>query len=473
MIEKVNKNRLGTLFDVVIVGSGPAGVHAAYPLVEAGLQVTIIDGGLNTKKQASEPENFSDNYFSAAGHAYDLLRKSSYVFYKTYHLLRIKSDIEIIQSLAKGGLSEIWDGICDFFSKEELERIGLPADIIQKEYQEVAKRINLNLKTPLDIHGKIILHSAKNRTDLKGTVYQLPSAISYRASSSIEDLKRFKNFTYIPNQLVYIVKEENKYIKIQSLSINKSLETETYARFLILAAGSINTTKILLRSLGLINHKTTFLTKAHYLTACLHLKTLLKKRDLKKTKKGQLAILSNENHQGLANFFVQLYRYNPEVLRKSLKYIPLPNTLASILLSMIIPSLVMADIRFSAFESKSKYCKLLKKENDYILKISFKESVRELRHHRNEVKKINKQLRLLRLFPLKTISDYVTVHYAGGVPFERSPKKLSVDKNSKLHQANRIYIADSSTWKALPAKSPTLTIMANASRVGKNVLKKF
>ena len=31
--------------DVVIIGTGPAGVSAAYPLVEAGLQVLMIDGG--------------------------------------------------------------------------------------------------------------------------------------------------------------------------------------------------------------------------------------------------------------------------------------------------------------------------------------------------------------------------------------------------------------------------------------------
>ena len=40
-------------------------------------------------------------------------------------------------------------------------------------------------------------------------------------------------------------------------------------------------------------------------------------------------------------------------------------------------------------------------------------------------------------------------------------------------QAKGIYIADASTWRALPSKAPTLTIMANASRVGKKVLENF
>ena len=44
-------------FDVIIIGSGPAGVSAAFPLVEAGLRVLMVDGG---ERQASEA--FSEPY---------------------------------------------------------------------------------------------------------------------------------------------------------------------------------------------------------------------------------------------------------------------------------------------------------------------------------------------------------------------------------------------------------------------------
>ena len=32
-------------FDFIVIGSGPAGVSAAFPLVEAGFQVLMVDGG--------------------------------------------------------------------------------------------------------------------------------------------------------------------------------------------------------------------------------------------------------------------------------------------------------------------------------------------------------------------------------------------------------------------------------------------
>lgn len=473
------KDNLSPQFDVVIVGSGPAGVNAAYPLVEAGLQVAIIDGGLDSKKKDKQLNNFSDINLSETSNAYNLLRKSSYVFNKTYQHLKIQSEIEIIQSLAKGGLSEIWHGISDFFSKEELERTGLPALEILKEYKEVARRVKLTTQAQLDLHSILLLESAKGKIHLKDKVYRAPLVFKHRTGSFIEDFKRSKNFTYIPNQVVINIRDKTKHVKIQSFSIDTLRGSTISARYVILAAGSINTTRILLRSLNLFNYKTTFLTKAQYITVCLLPRILFKKNkqissSLKKVRLGQIVMSSNEVKQGLGAFFIQFYRFNPAAIDKALKYIPLPKYIVLPFLSILIPSIMIADVRFPAFESKKKFLVLRKEKNKKdILEISFKQSREELRDHKDKLSKIARQLRSLGLFRFKVMNGITAPHYAGGVPFTTIPGKLSTDRNGKLHQANRIYIADSSTWRALPAKPPALTIMANASRVGKNVLRKF
>lgn len=465
---------INTQFDVVIVGSGPAGLHAAYPLVEAGLHVAILDGGLDSKKQDEKLLEYPDANITKGGHYYDFIKKSSYLFNKTYQFLRIRSNIEVIQSLAKGGLSEVWHGICDFYSKDELETTGLPVNEIQSEYQEIAKRIKLTTKKSLDFHSSLLFEASNTKSLSKSKVYKASLAFPYRTKSAIDDLKRFKNFTYIQNQLVVEVYEKAKYVEIQSFSIDKGLKLTTRTRFLILAAGSINSTRILLKSLKLYNYKTTFLTKANYLMACLHLRTLFKKNNLKKTHSGQVVIFGHKADQGADGIFTQLYEFKPLILHKVLKYIFLPKFVALSLLSFFAQSLVIADIRFPAFESKKKFC-MLKKEADGkdILEISFHESTHELQSYKKDCNRITKELQFLGLFPLRTVSEHITSHYAGGVPFRDTPGKLSVDSHGKLHQAKKIYVADSATWRALPAKSPTLTIMANAARVGKNVLKKF
>lgn len=461
-------------FDIVVVGSGPAGLHAAYPLIKAGLQVAMIDGGLDSKKQVKKLQEFPDAKLTESGHYYDFIKNSSYVFNKTYELLQIKSNIDIIQSLAMGGLSEKWHGICDFFSENELESIGLPVDEIKREYKEISKLIKLQLRTPLDLHGRLLLAKAKSNPDWESSIYQVPLVFSYRTSSLIKELKRFKNFVYIPNQLVYSVREKRNHVEIQSFSIDKNEQSLTRASFLILAAGSINTTRIILRSFQLYNFKTSFLTKANYIVPCLHLASLRKKNDSKKTRYGQLVIKSKESNRGVHSFYIQLYRLNPLFLHKGLQYIPIPKIIALPLLSVLAPYVVIADVKFPAYESKMTFCKLIKETGKRdTLEISFKETSEELSRHKKEYDKIKQQLWSLGLFPLRTITGYTTSHYGGGVSFTKTQDSLSVDKNGKLHKGSRIYIADSSSWKVLPAKPPTLTIMANAARVGKHVLKRI
>lgn len=468
------KSEHNIIYDVVIVGSGPAGIHSAYPLIKSGVKTAIIDAGLNNNMRDEKLIGSLQTTFNQKSNAFDLIKKASHVFNKTYSLLRIKSNIEIIQSLAKGGLSEHWHGICDFFSSEELNQVGIPPNEIEKEYAEIAKLINLKLDKKLDFQSRSLLESVNSAKKSEIILYQAPLAKSYKTRLMLEKFKKFKNFTYISNQLVYKVSSNNKFAKLKCLSINKKKELLINSKYVILAAGSINTTRILLRSLNLYNYKTTFLTKAHFLTACLYPKMLKNYKNIKNEQSTQLVISKQKNNNPLDSFFIQLYKFNPLVIRKAAKYTPLPQFMALPLLSFFAKSLMIADIRFSSTESSEKYCKLIKTSSgDDVLHINFKETSKELSLHENEYLKIKKELNSLGLIPLKTTHDYTTSHYAGGVPFSKKPKKISADINGKLHGSKKIYIADASTWRTLPSKAPTLTIMANASRVGKKVLDKL
>lgn len=464
---------MNKLFDVVVVGSGPAGVSAAYPLIQAGLKVAIIDGGL--KNNSNEKlDDFSNINLSETSNAYELFKKNSFLFNRTYRFLPIKSNVEIIQNLSTGGFSKFWHGISDFFMPSELEAVGLPVSEIQAEYKELIEQMQIDSNLHLDLHNKLIFETYKKTNNFKSLIYRLPSAMNFVNILSIESFKKFRNFTHIPHQVVKIVKDKSTYVEISAISTIDSRESNFQATILILAAGSINSTRIILRSFNLFDYKTTLLTKAHFVVACLHLRTLFKKKDFKEMRLGQLGILSQQTQQGLNKFFIQIFRFNPNALEKASKYIPLPKFLAKILIRIFAPSLVLADIRFPAFESVEKFCKLKMDSNKIdTLEIQFTETKQELTDHQKELKKIKQQLKALGLIPLKTVGDYITSHYSGGIPYQGKRGKISADKNGKLYQAKRIFIADSSTWRALPAKPPTLTIMANAARIGKKVLQYF
>ena len=65
-------------YDCIIIGGGPAAVHAAFPLVEAGLLVLMLDGGIE-----------SDSFDLHKDMDFDSIRRKSF----EQHLIFLGKDI--------------------------------------------------------------------------------------------------------------------------------------------------------------------------------------------------------------------------------------------------------------------------------------------------------------------------------------------------------------------------------------------
>jgi len=109
-------------FDVIIVGSGPAGVSAAYPLVLSGLSVLMVDGGKAPKTDPIREDYLSERLSDMQqwkwmiGENYYALKNNNsispklripqheYVFEEFEAVNKItSSQYSVIGSLAKGG----------------------------------------------------------------------------------------------------------------------------------------------------------------------------------------------------------------------------------------------------------------------------------------------------------------------------------------------------------------------------------
>ena len=62
-----------------------------------------------------------------------------------------------------------------------------------------------------------------------------------------------------------------------------------------------------------------------------------------------------------------------------------------------------------------------------------------------------------------------TAHQAGTVRFGTDPATSALDVNCKAHELDNLYVVDSSFFVSIGAVNPTLTIIANALRVGDHV----
>jgi len=61
------------------------------------------------------------------------------------------------------------------------------------------------------------------------------------------------------------------------------------------------------------------------------------------------------------------------------------------------------------------------------------------------------------------------LHFAGTLPMSAQPSQYQTDRDGLLAGTSRVHIVDGACLSRLPAKNATLTIMANALRIGRRV----
>ncbi|PIN93060.1 hypothetical protein COU54_04455 [Candidatus Pacearchaeota archaeon CG10_big_fil_rev_8_21_14_0_10_31_24] len=521
-------------FDVIIIGSGPAGAHSALPLVKKGFKVAMIDvGNINLKpielkfgesfeeirkNRIDQTDLFLGEDLSAIpqfdnenSHS-DAMTSGNkkYISKDSEKLLPILSkEMNITQSLAKGGLSETWGAVCDIFDDEELEALGIPKKNMKKHYQEVINEIGISGKhegyetfTPLkiDSNARRILKKYENKVKFKEKNFILKQPLLallsenmgkrkacqykdnefwmnqgdsiYRARFSVEEMEKKKNFKYFPDNLVLKFKETNSGIEIFTKNISENIEKKYSAKYLIFASGSVNTVKILLKSFNLYDLPIPFITKTHYLIPSLQLSSLGHKGDVYRHSLCQLAFQDNRKNNKLGSSFSQIYSYKSLLLYKLLEQTPLPMPEAMSLISIFAPSFIIVDTRFPSFLTLENRIVLKKSNSQDIIEILNEPKNKKYSKYFKEIKKF---LFRLGLIPIKVVETPLgsTAHYAGGASFLDKNHPLGCEQNGRLMRSKRVYIADASTWRALPAKPLGLTIMANANRIANELSKKI
>ncbi|MBU6321335.1 MAG: GMC family oxidoreductase [Patescibacteria group bacterium] len=523
--------------DVIIVGSGLAGLHAACPLVESGLRVRMLDAGIDgaAALERGPARSFDDcrrhdpgqhaiflgddlsgiNAYSArAGHRETMMSgRRSFVVRRAAELLPVAAeDVLVNQSLAKGGLSEAWGAVSSFFTPEECRAAGIEG-YLRDPYAAVVKRIGVSgpagacpLQPPADLddtHAELAAtyrraeQAFQKRTGF--TLEQPPLALLtqdaggrsatayrdmdfwdnigrsvYRGHYTLEELQAAPGFLFCGDQLVSRVRDEGSSVVVEAQNLSSGERRLYRARSVVLAAGAINTTRILLRSFERYDEAVPFFLKNHYLVTSLYPRRLGRSGRARRHSLCQLMLTSLATHDGMAEMIAQLYSYKSLLLHKLLPYQPLPAPEALRALALLTPALVVADVRFASSLDDAGTLRLRRAAGggEYLEAAHvFSDTKRSAQ--RAGVARVKRALRALGLIPLATATAPfgVTSHYAGGIPFaERASARLSANARGQVHGSPNLFVADSATWTALPAKPPSLTLMANALRVGANVL---
>ena len=151
-------------FDVAIIGSGPAGVSAAWPLVRSGARISILDQGRDGPGSGSPEMSFLDirkhdleqwrtyigeDFTGLGGGANEtpkfkvpLHRHVWDGFIDAYGITA--TGLNPTGSLARGGISKMWGAGPYAYNDDDLSRFPIEARDLEAGYRAVAQRIGIS-----------------------------------------------------------------------------------------------------------------------------------------------------------------------------------------------------------------------------------------------------------------------------------------------------------------------------------------
>lgn len=512
--------------DVIVVGSGPAGVSVALPLVERGLRVTLVDGGAQPALDVPDGEVLALRQSDAAqyrwllgadGHALRQQDASSpklraptlaYAFadYATGNAIDAEG-FALLGSLAVGGLSNAWGCGVARFAPADFGDAAIDAQELDAAFTAVAARIGVSGGTDddlsaffgldADVRGAVALDALHARLagvyrgardGLQASGFRLgrarlavlaqaqgargacdghglclwgcPQRAMYSSRQDLPRLAAHPGFEHRPGLVVEaLVRDGDRWrVLLRGAGGNAGALA---ARRVVLAAGTIATTAIAMRSLpGFTSAPLAHLPMAAF---ALCLPRFLGSDRVPGPGVAQLAFtLDGDAPQETCGFTFSTHGLP---VAEFLRHAPLSAATASAVFRALLPACIVANCflpsRFlrSRIEARDGRVRVIGGEAPGL--DAYADGVR--RRLAASFRRLGAWL-LPGSFTRGRLG--ADVHYAATMPMRRTPAIGECDAEGEVAGLPGVYVADGAALPSLPAKSHTLAIMANAHRVG-------
>jgi choline dehydrogenase-like flavoprotein len=169
----------------------------------------------------------------------------------------------------------------------------------------------------------------------------------------------------------------------------------------------------------------------------------------------------------------QIYSYRSLLLFRLLKDIPLPPRYGLLFLRLLATAFTCVNIHFPDRPSSDRWIQLEAREPGDILRAGASYSAAETAWIQRQESRMLRFLAGLRCIPMGVNKPLhgASIHYAGTLPYSAEERPYTTAPDGKLHGAANVYVADGASWRFMPAKGLTLTLMANARRVAAQALR--
>ena len=460
--EIINNN-----FDVVIVGSGPAGISTALKLEEKKIKTLILEAG---------SEEYSEK---------------SQEFYSSKNFGDEVTDLKNSRLRQFGGTSGIWGGWSKPMENYNLSKWGIEYNQLDKYSDQACKILSIK-----NIFRKSNINKYFNQIEFQYSNVRFKEKFKDHISKS----------TYINllmnAQVIQFSGEENLTKNVEFLFDGQNFKVSS--NFFILAAGGVENSRILLYSKmknNLLRNNSSigmyWMTHPWFIGGY----GVLKKNELSEylgnsfiNRDGPLHIASseflNKEKKILSGSIYMDAHENKNVVKEIIKDLlcVAPDFGKKIARSVFKKDLKCGNIFMHLEEPSSKNNKITLDENIKdkngvpITNLYYKKSNETLVAAKTileEFAEICRKLDLGRIAINKSIDELENYdslgiyHHIGGTRIGNDSKNSVVDNNLKIHENKNLYITGSSVFPTSGYTNPTFTIVQLSLRLGEHIFKKI
>lgn len=412
-------------------------------------------------------------------------------------------------SLAKGGLGNAWGAGVYRFHAQDLRGMPITPDALASHYDEVSRHIGISGSSTDDLaaefgaephlqpslalgrnarailaayerkkHATLALRGVRaGRARLavlseprggrqpyayRGMEFLQPGdPARYNPAFTVDELQRTGAATYEPGWIVHRFEETAHGVHVHARRIATGEPGVFRARCLILAAGALNSARIVLASAG------DCVTRLPLLDNPMTVLPVLRPAAVGLPAPERESGLAELNMTFAAEFFGRTYQAS---IYGSLAGAPvpafagrLPFTLPAnlALLRSLLPAVSMAMVFHPTEPSSSCYVRL---GEDGALHAEY-----PWQPDAALAQQVAAVFRALGCWAHSGLAQHAGpgegIHYAGTLPMSERPERYQLETSGRLAGTRAVYVCDGSCFAHLPAKNLTFTIMANAHRI--------
>jgi choline dehydrogenase-like flavoprotein len=300
-------------------------------------------------------------------------------------------------------------------------------------------------------------------------LYGCPYELIYSSGMTIPELARFPEFRYLSGFHVQRVEETSAGVRIISVPANGGTEQTFKGERAYVACGVLQSTILLLRSLGIYQTPISVLDSQYFLLPMLRFKGTSGVRKEALHTLAQVFLEIDDPALSLYTIHLQVYTYN------DLFELPLYSALGRLARAFAPESLVSRLMLFQgllhSLHSAQIQIELKRSDSgEEIVEVTGKHNEETERVWRALIRKLFAARGMLGAVPLLPLARIAPPgrgdHTGGSFPMRSDPGALETDVFGRVLGLKRIHIVDASIFPSVPATTITLTAMANAHRIG-------